>query len=81
MRWDGGIYVLDDGRDPVVETLLNADVDTLFLELLALFTVQDQSIGIATGTNYAHASQDGQTSKGQRLSQRAICGGLNAAVA
>jgi RecA-family ATPase len=55
MRWDDGIYVLDDGHDPVVETLLNAVIDTLFLELLDLFTAQDQKIGIATGTNYAPA--------------------------
>jgi RecA-family ATPase len=55
MRWDKGIYVLDDGADPVVETMVNATVDKLFLELLAVFTTQGQNVGIATGTNYAPA--------------------------
>jgi RecA-family ATPase len=70
MRWNNGIYVLDDGNDPAVETLLNADIDALFLELLALFTAQGQNIGIATGTNYAPAKMAKHSkAKGHRKEQ------------
>jgi hypothetical protein len=55
MRWQDGIYVLDDGGDPVVETLVNAKTDALFLELLGIFTEQGQNVGVATGTSYALA--------------------------
>jgi RecA-family ATPase len=55
IRWDDGVYVLDDGDDPAVESLIHAATDKLFLELLAMFTAQEQNVGLATGTNYAPA--------------------------
>jgi RecA-family ATPase len=55
MRWNAGVYDLDTGDDPVIESLLNSTVDKLFLELLAIFTAQGQNVGIVTGTSYAPA--------------------------
>jgi AAA domain len=55
MRWNDGVYVLDTGDDPVVESLIHSAVDKLFLELLAVFTEQGQNVGIVTGTSYAPA--------------------------
>jgi RecA-family ATPase len=55
MRWNDGVYDLDAGNDPVVESLLNSTVDKLFLELLGIFTAQGQNVGIVTGTSYAPA--------------------------
>lgn len=55
MRWKDGIYVLDTGEDPAVESVIHAAADKLFLELLAVFTAQGQNVGIITGTSYAPA--------------------------
>jgi RecA-family ATPase len=55
MRWQDGVYVLDNGPDPVVETLVNSRIDKLFLELLALFNTQDQNVSSNSGANYAPA--------------------------
>jgi RecA-family ATPase len=55
MRWQDGIYVLDDGGDPVVENLVNSRIDKLFLELLALFIEQGQNLGTSGGKNFAPA--------------------------
>jgi RecA-family ATPase len=55
IRWNDGVYDLDNGPDPVVETLVNSTVDKLFLELLGIFTGQGQNVGIITGTTYAPA--------------------------
>ena len=55
MRWKDGIYVVDDGCDTVVETLLNSKTDKLFLELLELFTTQGQNVSTSSGKNYAPA--------------------------
>jgi RecA-family ATPase len=55
IRWNDGVYELDNGPDPVVETLVNSTVDKLFLELLSIFTAQGQNVGIVTGTTYAPA--------------------------
>jgi RecA-family ATPase len=55
IRWNDGVYELDNGDDPVVETLVNSTVDKLFLELLGIFTAQSQNVGIITGTTYAPA--------------------------
>ncbi len=49
MRWKDGIYVLDDGADPVVENLVNSRIDKLFLELLTLFTEQGQNLSSQRG--------------------------------
>ena len=51
MRWQHGIYVLDDGGDTVVEALLNSRIDKLFLELLALFNDQGQNLTTSGGKN------------------------------
>ena len=53
VRWRDGVYVLDDGPDPVIGNLLNGKADALFVELLKLFTQQGQNVGVATGTSYA----------------------------
>jgi hypothetical protein len=55
MRWNDGIYVLDDGPDPVVENVVNGKTDAVFLELLAMFNEQDQNVSTKTGANYAPA--------------------------
>ena len=55
IRWDDGVYVLDAGDDPAVESLIHSAVDKLFLELLAIFTMQGQNVGTVTGTSYAPA--------------------------
>jgi RecA-family ATPase len=55
MRWQDGIYVLDDGNDPLVETLVKSSIDRLFLELLALFNEQGQNFSTSGGKNYAPA--------------------------
>jgi RecA-family ATPase len=55
MRWNDGVYELDNGDDPIVETLVNSAVDKLFLELLALFTEQGQNLVTSGGKNYAPA--------------------------
>jgi RecA-family ATPase len=55
IRWNDGVYGLDNGDDPVVESLVNSTVDKLFLDLLTLFNGQDQAISSKTGANYAPA--------------------------
>ncbi len=55
IRWNHGVYDLDTGDDPVVELLVNSTVDKLFLELLRIFTLQGQNVGIVPGTTYAPA--------------------------
>lgn len=55
IRWNDGVYDLDTGDDPVVESLVNSTVDKLFLELLRIFTLQGQNVGIVPGTTYAPA--------------------------
>src|SRR5258708_17407702 len=41
IRWNDGVYDLDTGDDPVVESLVNSTVDKLFLYLLTLFNGHD----------------------------------------
>lgn len=53
LRWDDGVYALDSGPDPVIESLIGSKADALFLELLALFTEQGQNLGLQPGTSYA----------------------------
>jgi hypothetical protein len=55
IRWNVGVYELDNGGDPVVESVINGKIDSLFLELLALFADQGQNLGIQPGTSYAPA--------------------------
>jgi RecA-family ATPase len=55
IRWNDGAYELDDGGDPLVETLANSHIDKLFLELLALFSSQEQNLTSKSGANYAPA--------------------------
>lgn len=59
MRWNDGVYVLDQGGDPVVQSLVDAKTDALFLDLLELFNEQNQHVGIVTGTTYAPAKMAG----------------------
>jgi hypothetical protein len=55
MRWDEGVYVLDNGGDPAVEAFVNSSTDKVFLDLLALFNEQGQNVTITGGKNYAPA--------------------------
>lgn len=55
VRWDDGIYVLDKGIDAATENIINARVDSIFLELLRLFTEQQQNLCTSPGTSYAPA--------------------------
>jgi RecA-family ATPase len=53
VRWQNGVYVLDGGSDVAVSSLLNLKVDTLFLELLALFAALDQDLSAKPSSTYA----------------------------
>jgi hypothetical protein len=55
IRWNNGVYDLDNGDDPVVERTVNSTVNKLFLELLTLFNAQEQAVSSKTGANYAPA--------------------------
>jgi RecA-family ATPase len=55
IRWNDGVYDLDDGGDSVVDALISSKVDKLFIELLTLFNAQDQTVSSKTGANYAPA--------------------------
>lgn len=68
MRWDDGVYAVDNGPDPLVENLLGSRADALFLELLALFGEQGQNLGVQPGTSYAPARM-AKHSKGKGFSK------------
>jgi RecA-family ATPase len=55
IHWQNGVYVLDSESDPVIDGLIHATEDALFLELLALFTEQGQNVTATKGTAYAPA--------------------------
>jgi RecA-family ATPase len=55
MRWKDGVYVLDEGGDPLVQSLIDAKTDALFLDLLELFNEQHQNVSSKPGANYAPA--------------------------
>ena len=55
VRWEDGIYVVDNGTDPSVENLVNTAADKLFLTLLSLFNSQEQNVSSKPGSNYAPA--------------------------
>jgi RecA-family ATPase len=58
IRWNDGVYELDNGGDPVVENVINGKADALFLELLALFNEQHQNVSSKPGANYAPAKME-----------------------
>jgi len=58
MRWNDGIYVLDEGGDSVVQSLIDTKTDDLFLDLLELFTEQHQNVSSKPGANYAPAKME-----------------------
>jgi RecA-family ATPase len=75
MRWNDGVYDLDNGGDPVVENLINAKTDALFLELLALFNAQNQNVSSKPGANYAPAKMELHP-KAKGFSKRQLAGSM-----
>jgi hypothetical protein len=75
MRWDDGVYVLDEGGDPVVQSLIDAKTDDLFLDLLQLFNKQNQHVGIVTGTTYAPAKMAGHP-KAKGVTKKELAAGM-----
>jgi RecA-family ATPase len=59
VRWTEGVFVVDEGPDPAVGNFINKKSEEVFIELLHLFTVQGQNVGVATGTSYAPAKMVG----------------------
>lgn len=55
MRWQEGVFVLDDGKPSPASGLLNRQAEKTFKELLSLFNRTGQSVSDVTGTNYAPA--------------------------
>lgn len=53
MRWDHGIYVLDDGADPVVDALLHTAADSAFMTVFLKLTEQGHTLGPNVGPSYA----------------------------
>lgn len=55
LRWSDGVYVLDSGLDPAVETMLNSEADALYLDLLTTLNGQGQYLSPAPSVTYAPA--------------------------
>ena len=55
LRWDDGVYGLDNGPDMAVEAIVGRKAETVFLELLQLYTEQGQNLSSTPGTTYAPA--------------------------
>ncbi|MDA9437240.1 hypothetical protein XH88_36825 [Bradyrhizobium sp. CCBAU 51627] len=53
MRWDNGVYALDNGPDPAVERLVNKSVDDVFMSVFLKLTGQGQTLGPNVGPSYA----------------------------
>ena len=53
MRWNDGVYVLDDGGDPAVEKLVNKSADDAFMAVFSKLTSQGQTLGPNVGPTYA----------------------------
>jgi RecA-family ATPase len=55
MRWQEGVFVLDDGKPSPVAWLMNGRADDAFKKLLSTFNRTGQTVSDVTGTNYAPA--------------------------
>lgn len=53
MRWNDGIYVLDDGGDPVLAKMLHKSADDVFMAVFSKLTGQGQAFGPNVGPSYA----------------------------
>jgi hypothetical protein len=53
MRWQDGVYVLDNGPDPVVDKMLNKSADDVFMAVFSKLTGQGQALGPNVGPTYA----------------------------
>ncbi|MFD1985909.1 AAA family ATPase [Mesorhizobium newzealandense] len=55
LRWEDGVFVLDDGKMPVVAGLLHGRHDDVFVSLLSTFNRVGRNVSTSTGTSYAPA--------------------------
>lgn len=55
LRWQDGVFVLDDGKPSVAANLVNKQAERTFLKLLSLFNRNGQNVSDVSGTNYAPA--------------------------
>ncbi|WP_192358509.1 AAA family ATPase [Mesorhizobium mediterraneum] len=55
MRWQEGVFVLDDGKPSPVAGMMNKRADETFKKLLSIFNRTGQTVSDVTGTNYAPA--------------------------
>jgi RecA-family ATPase len=53
IRWNDGVYDLDDGPDPVLANVLNKSADDMFMAVFAKLTAQGQAVGPNVGPSYA----------------------------
>jgi RecA-family ATPase len=53
IRWEEGVFVLDTGTDPVVESLLNRKVEEVFMSLLRTHTASGQTVSPKHSNAYA----------------------------
>jgi RecA-family ATPase len=53
MRWDDGVYDLDNGPDPVLAKVLNKSADDVFMAVFAKLKDQGQPLGPNVGPSYA----------------------------
>jgi RecA-family ATPase len=53
MRWDDGVYDLDNGPDPVVDKMLNKSADDVFMAVFSKLTGQGQALSPNVGPTYA----------------------------
>lgn len=65
MRWQDGVFVLDNGKAAKNSAAALAHADRVFLEMLAMFTEEGRDVGASTSGVYApkimaeHAKSDG----------------------
>jgi RecA-family ATPase len=53
MRWDDGLYALDNGPDPALTKVLNKSADDVFMAVFSKLTIQGQTLGPNVGPSYA----------------------------
>lgn len=53
IRWDDGVYVLDDGDDPAVVSMTNRAADDVFLSVFLKLTGQGQRLSPKPCATYA----------------------------
>ncbi|MEF2548906.1 AAA family ATPase [Aurantimonas sp. E1-2-R+4] len=55
MRWQDGVFVLDDGKASPAAGLMRKRAEEVFINVLSIFTRTGQSVSDVSGTNYAPA--------------------------